>query len=157
MKNHVWRPLFVVFGVVALVLAARALYVPADFGVHEQGYMYGFHRLGNEQDWKDQRPEYSFDTDYCAGCHPDKAEAISTSPHAIIPCEDCHGPAGGHPEDPPKLQIDRSRELCMRCHAYLPYRQSGRSRITGIDPVAHNPGMECAGCHDPHHPNMEGT
>ena len=33
MKNHVLRPLFVFIGIVVLVLVARYLYVPKDFGV----------------------------------------------------------------------------------------------------------------------------
>ncbi len=53
MKNHVWRPLQVVIVLVALLLVFRHFYVPRDFGVQDQGYMYGFHRLGNEKDWKD--------------------------------------------------------------------------------------------------------
>jgi ribosomal protein S27E len=145
----------VVIGIVAVILIARLLYVPKDFGVHEQGYMYGFHRLGNEAEWKAFKPKYKFDTGYCEGCHDDKVKAISASPHSIIPCEDCHGPALDHPDNPPKLEINRSREQCMRCHVFLPYPTSGRSNIRGIDPETHNPGVECPDCHNPHHPNLE--
>ena len=156
MKSHVWRPLFVVLGLVALILLARLFYVPKDFGVHDQGYMYGFHRLGNEQDWKKMTVNYKFDTEYCKGCHEDKVKMISESPHVIIPCEDCHGPAGEHPDNPPKLPKDRRREQCLRCHAFLPYPTSGRAVIRGIDPEKHNAGIECVDCHNPHHPNLEG-
>ena len=52
MKNHVFRPLFAVIGIIVLVLAARIFYVPKDFGVHERGYMYGWYRQGNIEDWK---------------------------------------------------------------------------------------------------------
>ncbi|HLB25921.1 MAG TPA: cytochrome C, partial [Nitrospirota bacterium] len=114
MKNHVWRPLFVVLLLVAVILAARAFLVPKDFGVHDQGYMYGFHRLGNEKEWSGMKPNYKFDSSYCEGCHEDKVKSISGSSHAIIPCEDCHGPAMDHPDNPPKLGIDRSREQCLR-------------------------------------------
>lgn len=140
-----------VAGIVAVILAARAVLVPADFGAHDRGYMYGFHRLGNEADWKAQEPLYKTDS-YCEGCHPDKVEMRASSPHVIIPCEDCHGPAGNHPDDPPKLAIDPGREQCLRCHAYLPYPTSGRAVIRGIDPEKHNPGMECRLCHNPHNP-----
>lgn len=155
MKNHVWRPLIVIAVVVAAVVAAREFYVPDDFGTHESGYMYGFHRLGNEAEWKAQPVLYKTEV-YCEGCHPDKVAEKATSPHAIIECENCHGPAGEHPEDPPKLAIDRSREQCIRCHAALPYPTSGRAVIRGIDPEAHNPGIECASCHNPHNPGLEG-
>ncbi|MGA2192335.1 MAG: cytochrome c3 family protein [Nitrospirota bacterium] len=155
--NHVWRPLIVVLGVVALILAARTFLVPSDFGIHEQGYMYGFHRLGNEKDWKAFPAKFKFDIDYCKGCHEDKVNGILSSPHRIIPCEDCHGPAMSHPDAPPKLPINRTREQCLRCHAYLPYPTSGRKNIKGIDPYMHNPGVECVSCHNPHHPNLEGV
>ncbi|HEX9861553.1 MAG TPA: cytochrome c3 family protein [Nitrospirota bacterium] len=155
MKNHVWRPLFVVIGVVALILVARTAYVPPDFGMQEQGYMYGFHRHGNEAEWKAQEINYKTQK-YCEDCHPDKAGEKASSPHALIECENCHGPAMGHPDDPPKLEVDKSREQCLRCHAALPYPESGRKVIPGIDPDGHNPGMECVMCHNPHNPSLEG-
>ncbi len=155
MKSHVWRPLFVVLGFVAVLLIVRLFYVPRDFGAQEQGYMYGFHRLGNEADWKAFKVSYKFDSSYCQGCHEDKVKTLSASPHAVIPCEDCHGPARDHPDNPPKLAMDRSRGLCLRCHAELPYPTSGRAVIPGIDPDRHNPGVECVSCHNPHNP-MEG-
>ena len=33
MKNHVLRPLFVFISIVVLILLARYLYVPKDFGI----------------------------------------------------------------------------------------------------------------------------
>lgn len=154
MKNHVLRPLFVTIGIIVLILLVRMVYVPKDFGVHERGYMYGWHRKGNENDWKNFKVKYQ-GTAYCKECHSDKYDSIIKSPHKIIPCEDCHGPAIDHPSDPPKLTIDKSRALCLRCHYPLPYPTSGRANIPGIDPDVHNPGMECATCHNPHNP-MEG-
>ena len=155
MKNHVWRPLFVVLGLVAFILIVRLFYVPKDFGIQDQGYMYGFHRLGNEKEWKSMKVNYKHDIEYCKGCHEDKVTSLQSSPHTIIPCEDCHGPAMDHPDNPPKLTIDKSREQCLRCHAFLPYPTSGRVVINGIDPEKHNPGVECVSCHNPHNP-MEG-
>jgi predicted CXXCH cytochrome family protein len=153
-KSHIWRPLFVVIGIVALILLARLVIVPDDFGVHERGYMYGFHRLGNEQEWKDFPSKYKTSA-YCSECHDDKAADIESSPHGMIPCENCHGAAFNHPEDPERLTIDRSRDLCIRCHAQLFTPSSDRSEIPGIDPDQHNPGMECSECHNPHDPDLE--
>lgn len=154
MKNHVWRPLIVVLGIVAAILLARLILVPSDFGVHDTGYMYGWYRQGNLSEWKEQKVKYRT-SGTCSECHDDRTSALAASPHAAIPCENCHGPALDHPEKPEKLSIDRSRDLCLRCHTLLPYPSSGRSNIAGIDPNAHNPGEECSGCHDPHHPNLE--
>ncbi len=155
--SHVWRPLWVVIILVAGVLTFRYFYVPKDFGIQEQGYMYGFHRLGNEKEWATMKTSYKFSKDdsYCQSCHPNKVKNILASPHSIIPCEDCHGPALDHPDNPAKLTVDKSRGLCLRCHADLPYPGAGRNVVPGIDPATHNPGVECVSCHDPHNV-MEG-
>lgn len=154
MKSHVWRPLFVVIGLVVLILLFRMVYVPDDFGAQDRGYMFGFHRLSNEQEWKDYPAKYK-NSAYCAECHDDKTAALGASSHMMIPCENCHGAALGHPDDPPKLAIDESRQLCIRCHAQLITPSSGRSKIPGIDPDSHNEGMECIECHNPHNPSLE--
>jgi hypothetical protein len=154
MKNHVYKPLFVVLGVVVLILAIRMVYVPKDFGVGDRGYMYGWHRHANEEDWKNFKVKYQ-GREYCKDCHSDKYSKIMNTPHKIIQCENCHGPAIDHPADPPKLVIDKSRAHCLRCHFPLPYSSSNRSKIKGIDPLKHNPDMECSACHNPHNP-MEG-
>ncbi len=155
MKNHVLRPLYVTIALVILIFLARIWLVPKDFGIHERGYMYGWHRLGNEQDWKNMPVMYQ-GREYCKQCHPDKYNSIMKSPHKIIQCENCHGPAGDHySEKTPKLVINKSRALCLRCHYPLPYPTSGRVNVPSIDPDKHNPGIECADCHNPHNP-MEG-
>lgn len=155
MKNHVFRPLFAVIGIIVLVLAARMFYVPKDFGVHERGYMYGWYRKANIEDWKKIQVKYQ-GAEYCKDCHDKNYASIKKSPHQNIQCENCHGPAVDHPNEPPKLTIDKSRQQCLRCHYPLPYPSSGRSKIKGIDPDKHNPDIECAMCHNPHHPNLEG-
>jgi formate-dependent nitrite reductase cytochrome c552 subunit len=153
-KKHVWRPLFVVIALVAGILLFRAFYVPADFGIQDRGYTFGFHRLGNEQEWKDFPEKYK-GSDYCADCHDDNSASLAKSGHAVIPCEDCHGAAFNHPESPGKLAIDRSRDLCMRCHVQLTMPSSRRNDLPGIDPQQHNVGIECADCHNPHNPSLE--
>jgi predicted CXXCH cytochrome family protein len=155
LKSHVLRPLWVLaLAPLTIVLIVRYFYVPDDFGVGERGFTYGYHRMGNEDDWKNF--EVKFKTrEYCKDCHPDKIEANQSSKHMIIECENCHGPAFNHPEDPLKLTVDRSRNLCLRCHSPLQYPSSGRENLKGIDPKEHNIDMECADCHNPHKPDME--
>ncbi len=152
---HVLRPLYVVLAVAGLILIARTLLVPADFGIHDKGYMYGWYRQGNVEEWKAVKAKYQ-GKDYCRDCHSEQEKQNLSSPHKIIECENCHGPAIEHPSDPPKLTIDRSRELCLRCHSFLSYPTSKRSEIKGIDPNQHNPGEECAGCHNPHQASKPG-
>jgi len=155
MKNHVLRPLIVVIGIVILILLARLVVVPKDFGAHEQGYMYGWHNKANEQFWKDFKVKYQ-GAEYCKDCHDKNYTSIKKSPHQNIECENCHGPAVDHPENPPKLAVDKSRAQCLRCHYPLPYPTSGRAKIRGIDPDKHNPDVECSMCHNPHKPSLEG-
>lgn len=155
MKNHILRPLWAVIGLVIAVLIIRFFYVPKDFGIHERGYMYGLYREGNIEDWKKVTVKYQ-GPDYCKNCHPDKYDMIMMTPHAVIQCENCHGPAREHPSNPPKLDIDKSREQCLRCHTALPYPTSGRAGIRGINPEQHNPDLECSMCHNPHKPSLEG-
>lgn len=155
MKSHVLRPLWVVIGVIGLILIARYFVVPPDFGIYERGFMYSFHRKSNEKEWEAFKVKYRT-RQYCKDCHSDKYDTIMSSKHRIIQCENCHGPAIDHPENPPKLVINKKRSLCIRCHTYLPYPTSQRAKIKGIDPKKHNTGMECVTCHNPHKPDMEG-
>ena len=154
MKSHIWRPLFAVAILVTIILLTRTFVVPEDFGVYERGYMYGFHRKTDENYWKTFKVKYQFDRDYCKDCHADKYSIMQT-PHAIINCENCHGPVLDHPSEPAKLTVDKSRGLCLRCHFPLAYPTSGRAKIRGVDPEGHNPGVECSACHNPHMPNLE--
>lgn len=159
MNNHVLRPLFAVIGIILLILLARMVLVPKDFGVYERGYMYGWHRLSNEEEWKQFKIKYQ-GKEYCKDCHSDKYDSINKTPHRIIQCENCHGPASDitsdhYSDERPKLTIDKSREQCLRCHFPLPYPSSGRLKLKGIDPDKHNPDIECSTCHNPHNP-MEG-
>lgn len=151
MKNHVWRPLFIVLAIVGGILFTRTLLVPNDFGIHERGYMYGWHRKGNEADWKKVTVKYKTSKG-CPECHMDKYDAIKNSAHAPISCENCHGPAYNHPDDPIGLTIDRSRALCIRCHSYMPYKGTARGKIPGIDPEKHYTQAQCVMCHIPHNP-----
>jgi hypothetical protein len=155
-KSHVFRPLWVVLGIVAIIFIIRYFVVPPDFGVNERGYMYGLYRKGDEEDWKAFKIKYQT-KEYCKDCHAEQYKKITSSKHAKVQCENCHGPAIEHPEKPEKLNIDRSRELCLRCHGYLPYRPTRYAELpTGTitlkmqDPETHNPGIECVTCHNVH-------
>jgi predicted CXXCH cytochrome family protein len=146
---HVLRPAYVVLAVVAIILIARTFWIADDFGIHEQGYMYGWYRQSNVEEWKKVSVKY-LGRESCAGCHAGQSQKVAGAKHKAIECENCHGPALSHPDDPRKLVLDRSRQLCLRCHARLLYPTSQRSEIKGINPDQHNPGLQCAMCHEPH-------
>jgi predicted CXXCH cytochrome family protein len=149
------KPLWVFLGVVALVLLVRGFAVPREFGAHERGYMYGWHNKVNEDWWKNFSVKYR-GKNSCKDCHEEEYTKHAASPHAAIECENCHGPSQDHPDNPEKLTVDKSRELCVRCHALLSYPNSDRGKIKGLpDPASHEPGDPCSSCHNPHHPNLE--
>lgn len=154
MKNHVLRPLWVAIGLVVLVLIIRQFMVPADFGVHGRNFTYGYHRFSNIEEWKSFPVKYRGKTT-CVACHEENAAQNRESKHRILQCENCHGPALDHPDKPETLTIDTSRELCLRCHAYLAYPTSRRAALPGIDQEDHNPGSLCSECHNPHKPDLE--
>ena len=154
MKKHVWRPLYVVIGMVVCILLFRMVYVPDDFGAQDRGYTFGYHRMSNEQEWKDYPAKYK-GVEYCNECHEENVENLANSQHGMIQCENCHGAAFDHPNDPETLTIDRSRDLCIRCHSELYMPSSDRNDIPGINPGEHNAGIECSECHNPHNPSLE--
>lgn len=154
MKNHVWRPVIVVVVCIIGLVLFRAWYVPADFGVHGRNFTYGYHRLSDIDDWAHLKVKYR-GREYCRDCHEEKVKTILASPHKLIQCENCHGPAIGHPDDDTPLKITGSRALCLRCHAHLPYPQSDRDKLLAVDPDEHNPGENCVDCHQPHNPDLE--
>ncbi len=150
LKNHVLRPLMVVVLIVIAFVVVRWIYVPDDFGTHGS-FTYNYYRESNIPEWQSVTVKYQ-GKGYCGNCHNDKVDLISSTPHSRIQCENCHGPGIGHPETV-KLAIGDSQKLCLRCHFYLPYAASGRSKIVGIDPNAHGlPGLTCVDCHNPHQP-----
>jgi predicted CXXCH cytochrome family protein len=138
---------------VVTILVVRHYYVPSDFGVHKNGYMYGWYRGRSVFDWKFVTVKYQ-GKQTCTPCHQKESDLRYGTPHANIQCENCHGPLLDHPTDPVKLTIDKSRDLCLRCHSKLPYPSSARGGLRGIDPATHHPGEACVQCHDPHHPNL---
>jgi len=151
MKWHVLRPLWVAIGLVGTILVARVFLVPDDFGIHGRNFTYGFHRLGNIQEWKDFPVKYQ-GREYCVECHEENVQSVNASPHEPVECENCHGPAVNHPDDVEFLPIDSSRELCLRCHAFLDYPNSSRAQIPHINNRMHKRRRECAQCHNPHDP-----
>ena len=147
--------LVVSIAVVVGLVVIRMIIAPT-FSAANSDYRYQWHRVANEQEWKDFKIKYQGSA-ACKDCHVDQFGAMAASVHAMIQCESCHGPAIAHPDDPKKLYIDRGRGLCLRCHSNLPFRQTryaelqkGPIELKLVNPDEHNPGVECVNCHDPH-------
>ncbi|MBF0540238.1 MAG: cytochrome C [Nitrospirae bacterium] len=166
--NHAWRPLILIVGLAAVLLTVRMFLVPSDFMAKNGDYKYQWHRVGNEKFWRDEFTVKHKGREFCKQCHEDKIELVADSGHARVQCENCHvmfnPEKKGHPVDLKAdfgylldIGIDRSRELCKRCHSKLPYRPKEFTSLTKgikpfnmIDPQEHNPGEECVDCHDVH-------
>jgi len=154
MKWHVLRPLWVAIGLVGSILVAQQFLVPDDFGVHGRNFTYGYHRLSNIQEWKDFPVKYR-GRESCVECHEENVQKLNSSTHAPVECENCHGPSVNHPDDEEFLPLDKSRELCLRCHAYLEYPNSARGELLSIENRRHKRRYECIKCHNPHDPKED--
>ncbi|MFU8818488.1 MAG: cytochrome c3 family protein [Desulfurivibrio sp.] len=134
---------------------ARKLVVPS-FAAVDGDYRYQWHRVDNQQEWRDW-PVSHRGKSYCQGCHAPQYRMLLDYGHAQLQCESCHGAAGEHPMDPAKLTVDRSRELCLRCHSYLPYRPDRHAGLSGdplilkmVVPAEHHAETACTICHNVH-------
>lgn len=147
--------------ILAVVLVAtthtmvRKLVVPS-FAAVDGDYRYQWHRVDNVREWQDWPVGHRGNL-YCRSCHGNQYQLHSEHGHAGLLCESCHGPAGEHPSEPTRLTIDRGRDLCLRCHAHLPYRPAGYGGVANneltlkmIRPEEHHPTMNCTQCHNVH-------
>jgi len=140
--------LFRVVGLFAVGLlvfvAARAMFVPADFGIH------GYYRAGALDDARAHEIVFAGRT-ACPECHDD---AVATGAHARVGCEACHGGQAAHAADPSSAVPERldAGRLCLRCH-----RSSGSKPrwFPQVDADEHAGGEGCDACHAPHHPKIE--
>jgi len=138
------------------LLPVTRTFILPSFAAVGGDVMYQWHRTDNEAEWQSVETQYQ-GREYCMDCHPGQYERITASRHALIQCENCHGPAAKHPVNPFKLVIDQRRELCLRCHSSLPYRPAEYSELPEgtipfkmQNPDEHNKGIECVSCHDVH-------
>jgi predicted CXXCH cytochrome family protein len=155
MKRHVLHPLWVAIGLLGLILLARQFLVPEDFGVHGDSFTYNYYRLSNVQEWQDFPVKYQ-GKESCAECHKDNVRTNRRGPHKRVECENCHGPAVGHPDEVEFLPLNKEREMCLRCHAKLDYPDStARSDLPAIVDRRHRRKRECVSCHNPHDPRED--
>jgi predicted CXXCH cytochrome family protein len=137
-----------VFGLFAagllLFLLAKALLVPADFGV------YGHYRAGALADNRAE-PLVHAGRAACAACHAERVAELGKGKHAGVGCESCHGPLAAHAAEPKarKAQRPDGRALCLACHRTNVARPPSFSQV---DPRDHAPEGACTDCHSAHDP-----
>jgi len=143
------KRLFILFGLaVAILIITRHFLVPVSFG------RYGHYRANAVDEIARLEPHYAGHV-ACAECHEDIVATRSTSKHAVVACEACHGPGLAHTQNPTeqKMSLPSGRERCGYCHNYDASRPTG---FPQIDPARHGKNEPCMTCHNPHHPEPTG-
>lgn len=133
-------------GLVVFVVVGAFL-IPDDFGV------YGHFRAGALDDNR-SRPRHFAGVRACAECHDDVLAERAGGGHQNVRCEACHGPLGGHADDPSAHdpELPDPGTVCLRCHT----RSMAKARwFPQVDPIEHADGEPCDTCHSPHAPRLE--
>jgi predicted CXXCH cytochrome family protein len=144
--EHLFRLAAIFLAAVVVFLIARAILVPADFGV------YGHYRASAVDDEMARRVVHAGQT-VCAGCHTDIVEIRAAAKHASVACETCHGPQAAHAEAPDvvKPRLPEMASLCIGCHA----ARTGKPEwYPTVDVAEHSGGESCATCHTSHDPRL---
>jgi uncharacterized CHY-type Zn-finger protein len=133
-------------GLVAFV-AARAMLVPDDFGVH------GHFRAGALGDNR-QRPLVHAGAEACGECHDDVVASRAGGGHESIGCEACHGPLAAHAAEPSDQapELPDGGAICLRCHVAASAKPDGFPQVV---PAEHAGDEACDTCHSPHAPRLE--
>lgn len=146
MPKHVVRLLSLLAAGLVLALVAKWLLTPESF------YRFGHYRADSVVETAALEPVH-MTSDYCEKCHDDRHAEWSAGNHKSVTCENCHGPAKGHPRGgKKKLPIPAdSIRLCSQCHEAMAGRPAIQPQIVLAE---HKQGAECAGCHNPHAPKI---
>jgi len=148
--RHVFRIALLVAIILTVVLLARGFLVPKSYG------LYGRYRGANVAEQMNARPVLHGGAAACADCHSDQAGKRSAGSHKNVSCEICHAPLGSHIKadgSVVKPPIDRSFNLCARCHRKVAGRPAKFPQVD-LDQHVGGPveGKVCLQCHDPHSP-----
>src|SRR3989338_5647381 len=138
---HIKRLLIIIVVVAIGFIVARFFFVPKDF------YEFGHYRGGSVTENMTRPLRYAGSLS-CKDCHEEKHLSWSKSRHKTVNCETCHEAALKHTEDPAiKPTKPEGRKFCLLCHAK---NISKPKNFPQVDPQGHNPGQNCAECHNPH-------
>jgi hypothetical protein len=148
--RHVFRALLVLVVVVLGVSAGRLFLKPKSYGD------FGTYRADNVGEQARVREPRHGGPASCASCHAKQATARSAGGHKTVSCEICHGPLAVHVtagKVSAKMPVDRSYQLCARCHRKIAGRPEKFPQVVLEQhvPVALESGV-CLQCHEPHSP-----
>lgn len=155
-SKHIWRVVILLTIGAVFVVSGRHFLVPASFG--KMGH-FRYDSIGEYM----AKPVMHGGDASCAKCHQDKYDTHAKGKHAVVRCENCHGPLALHVADGKKIaaaEVHQSWELCELCHQPLKSRPRDfpqvdfRAHLIAKDiPVKGAiPAKVCFMCHDPHDP-----
>lgn len=114
-NTHLIRVIVVMLVLGVGVVAARAIFIPEDFGD------LGHYRTGAVED-EMNLPIRNQTNDSCLQCHPFIKKIHLAGTHKTVSCEFCHGPNADHVADGKKIAdmpVKRDKDiqkLCLKCH-----------------------------------------
>lgn len=87
----------------------------------------------------------------CGACHGEIARTKAVSPHALLPCVQCHETPEEHKVNPRLVRPNkpRTRDFCGGCHSK---QSQSPKEIPRIDLATHGERYVCWQCHYPHYP-----
>lgn len=149
-SRHVFRVALVLVVAITAFVLGRSLLVPKSYGD------YGAYRAANVLEQAQVREPRHGGADACSSCHAKQAQELKEAGHKAVSCEVCHGPASFHVQAgavKAKMPVDRSYQLCARCHRKVDGRPEKFPQVV-LDqhvPAALEAGV-CLTCHNPHSP-----
>jgi hypothetical protein len=132
-----------------VVVAGLAVAIPWAYGT------YGYHPAESAQSWAALTPQYA-EPAMCQSCHAPEYVPWTSSSHATVACDSCHGPLAQHAATATDVAAAAAAaaeiepptaDLCVLCHAQVPGRPLG---FPAVDLTKHYAGAPCLGCHEPH-------
>ncbi len=156
--KHIIRALLLIIVIFVFAELSRQFMRPESFGEREYYWAIALQEAM-------EKPARHADRALCgsAECHADIAETHGEGTHTVIDCQICHALLENHGDrdrDPTVMPIDRSPDLCLRCHERLAARPSTFKQIGFIEhmrelemPEVREEGL-CVECHDPHGPGV---
>ncbi len=146
--RHVLRAGFVLLVAIASFAVVRAFALPRSYGLH------GPYRHDNVAEQAARAPRHA-GAESCKDCHEKQwTQRVDGEVHMAVSCEVCHGPLAQHVSAGKKIAempVDRSWQLCARCHRKLQGRPAEFPQVVLEQHVKGSlePGI-CRKCHEPH-------
>lgn len=150
--RHVFRVVLLLVVGLAVFSIGRTLLVPSSFG------KYGPYRFDNVAEQMSIRPPAHSGSAACGECHEGELKKHDAGKHRPVACEACHAPKTFHVKVDgtfENMPVDRSYQLCARCHRKIPGRPAKFPQVV-LEQHVNGPleGPICIQCHNPHSPAM---